>query len=82
MMKRVSFSDENLELEEIWDWFDSNKLGLNLLKSDLLEAIRNNSMVPEKFIGFSIADIEAHIKSQLMELENVTSLSKVVYSLQ
>ncbi len=75
MMKRVSFSDENLELEEIWNWFDSNKLGLDLLKRDLLEAIRNNSTVPEKFIGFSIADIEAHIKSQLMELENVTSLS-------
>lgn len=75
MMKRVSFSDENLELEEIWDWFDSNKLGLHLLKSDLFEAIRNNSSVPTKYIGFNIAEIEAHIKSQLTELENVTSLS-------
>lgn len=40
MMKRVSFSDENLELEEIWDWFDSNKLGLNLLKSDLFRSYK------------------------------------------
>lgn len=75
MIKRVPFSDDNLELEEIWDWFDNNKIGLHLLKSDLLEAIKNNSLVPEKYIGFNSAEIEAHIKSQLTELENVTSLS-------
>ncbi|MGG2990375.1 hypothetical protein ABEO46_15620 [Geobacillus stearothermophilus] len=70
MKKRITFSGENRNLEDIVSFY-------NLCKSALLkykENIKKGLEIPEEFIGFTPEELDQHFKDKIEELENLICL--------
>ncbi|NNU93423.1 hypothetical protein ETC01_09285 [Geobacillus sp. NFOSA3] len=70
MKRRITFSGENRNLEDIVSFY-------NLCKSALLkykENIKKGLEIPEEFIGFTPEKLDQYFKDKIKELENLTCL--------
>ncbi len=70
MIRRVSFSDQIVELHEIWDYYETMHNSLR----NYLGGIRNNAIIDNKFTGMTATELEQYFDEKFDELECQTSL--------
>lgn len=71
-MRRVLFSQENLPLEEILEWYSDTLLSLNVHMEHIIDSLLTDADIPEKFIGMTPVEIHHHFDDLRRELELLT----------
>jgi hypothetical protein len=76
-MSRVSFSNENLEMEDVLDYYHLTKEAVLIYKENIRKGIysTSNSNVPNIFIGMNLEELEEYFRLQLEELEKSVCFS-------
>ncbi|CAN2049158.1 RiboL-PSP-HEPN domain-containing protein [Candidatus Magnetomoraceae bacterium gMMP-1] len=70
MIKRIPFSDQIVELYEIWDYYETTYDSLR----NYLKGLRNNSITNNKFVGMTSIELESYFNKKFDELEYQVSL--------
>ena len=71
-MRRVLFSQEDLQLEEILEWYSDSLLSLNVHMQHIIDSPLTDTDIPEKFIGMTPAEIRDYFDDLRRELELLT----------
>jgi hypothetical protein len=74
MPKRVSLSGQNLSLSDIKDYYDDSKRALTLYFSHPTVGY-NYWFINDRFLDYSINEIEQELQARLDELDRLTSFS-------
>lgn len=71
MGRRITFSDEYLDIAEIWDWYDTSQRALKGYQDKIRSQTTTDS---SKFWGLSLSELDLYFESQNYKLECLTSL--------
>lgn len=69
MSKRVSFSNQEKSIDEIWNWYEYQKMALLLLKNTAIDSVFHNIGSLPKFAFFTSTEINEYFDESEKELE-------------
>ena len=75
MMKKVSFSNDNLTIGEIWDWYGTNKEAELHYNNLISNSVISPQVIPMKFIGMTFTELETYFEDYEHELDLITSFN-------
>lgn len=75
MTRKVSFSNDNRDIDDIMFLFNTQEKGIYSYKSDIINSLDTKDNFESQFVGYTRADIDDHFKDANQELENTTCLS-------
>ena len=75
MENKVSFSEQEKDLDAVWSWYEDQKLALKLYRNELIDSINNSKPVQERFTALTIAELREYFDESEMELEHLCAFN-------